>query len=667
MATAVPGSRPKAAAGSMKYRPEIEGLRGLAVLPIVLFHAGVPGFSGGYVGVDVFYVISGFLITGIIAPQINQGRFSLLTFYERRARRIAPAAAVLLAATAVAASFVLMPADMLQFGRSLVATVFFCSNIFFFHEAGYFDGPSALKPLLHTWSLGVEEQFYLFYPLTLIIAARAFPRRLPLVLAIGACASFALSIWLIGPRPDAAFYLLPPRAWELLVGGILCVSKMPRPARAVAETCTTAGISLILLAVFTFSARTLFPGWAALLPCAGSLLIIYGGTGTISSRLLTAEPMRFLGRISYSLYLWHWPVMALYRYRFEAEPGPLMKAALLAAMLAVAWLSWRFVEEPFRTRSALPRRVWLFASSAGAALVLAACGATIVSTGGWPSRYPASVRQEEAFANDRDWSRKCVDELPGDVRAGRLCVLGARQVTPDTLIWGDSHAWALERVYDLALSRSGQAAYVAARDGCLPLPGLRRLMYTTRCQDHSAAVLDLIRTRKLRRVVLVAGWGWYFTDTVQVDEDSSNNSARASAEAINRRFHALLSELHARGVQVLVQDPVPGTRIPPPRALAQQVAYGEPLPEMRLSLSEYLARNAAYFEMVSRNRALIAGRIALWPILCRTGYCEAVRSGKPLYWDGSHPSKSNFDFAAGVIAPVLQRNYPPVRRAGLPI
>lgn len=648
-------TRPSAVAGTIKYRPEIEGLRGLAVLPILLFHAGVPGFGGGYVGVDVFYVISGYLITGIIAPQISGGRFSLLTFYDRRVRRIAPAAAVLLAATAIAASFILMPADMLQFGRSLVATVFFSSNIFFFKEAGYFDGPSVLKPLLHTWSLGVEEQFYLFYPLTLIIAARLAPKHLLAILIAAAFASFALSVWLIDVRPEAAFYLLPPRAWELLVGGILWVARLPRPSRPVAETSTVAGIALILIAVFTFSARTVFPGWAAVVPCAGSLLIIYGGAGTLSSCALTMAPMRFLGRISYSLYLWHWPVMAFYRYRFDGEPGALMKALLIGGMIAAAALSWRFVEEPFRTRKLLSRRALLFGGTGSAALILAGCGAALVSTGGWPTRYPPAVAEKEAFANERDWSRTCTDPLPAAVRAGRLCVLGVRDGTPDTLIWGDSQARFFDHLYDRALVDVGQSAYLASRNGCPPLPGVRRLLYGAPCDAFSTAALELIQAKKLKRVIFVAAWPSYFTDAVVVDSSSPDTSEKSTAEAINRHFDALIRYLRSQRIEVYIQDPLPGTRIPPPRALAQQLAYGGTGPDMRWSRPEFLRRAGPYFDMVDRNRSLISGRIMLWPELCRSGYCDAVRGGKPLYWDGAHPSKSNFYFAVASIEPILRR------------
>ena len=258
----------------MKRRPEIDGLRAVAVLPIVLFHLGVGAVSGSFVGVDIFYVISGFLITGIIAPEIAAGRFRLGSFYERRARRLFPALFAMLAVVSIACAVILMPMDLAAYGRTALAAAFFVSNIFFWRNTGYFDADSALKPLLHTWSLGVEEQFYLVFPLFLVIAWKLFRTRWLWVLALGAAVSLALCVWLTAFRPSAAFFLLPPRGWELLLGALLSFVRTRPLNRFLAEAMTVSGYGLILWSVVVFTPQTAFPGVAALAPATGALVLI---------------------------------------------------------------------------------------------------------------------------------------------------------------------------------------------------------------------------------------------------------------------------------------------------------------------------------------------------------------------------------------------------------
>ncbi|MGE5500421.1 MAG: acyltransferase family protein [Ignavibacteriales bacterium] len=637
----------------MKYRPEIDGLRALAVLPITLFHFGVPGFGGGYVGVDIFYVISGFLITGIIAPQMSTDRFTFGDFYERRVRRLFPALFAMLAVVGLVCLAILLPRDLAAFGRSVVATLVFASNILFWREANYFDTESELKPLLHTWSLGVEEQFYLAFPIFLVVALKLFRKRTPLVVAGVAALSFALNLAMLSWRPAAAFYLSPPRAWELLLGALLFLTPPPKPGRFVAETVTLAGLVAIGVAVVAYTPLTPFPGWAALLPCLGAAAIIYAGReAPASASALTNAPMRFVGKISYSLYLWHWPVAALYRYRTGHEPRGLVDAVLLAVVVALAALSWRFVEEPVRRRQLFARRGVLWGASGAAAAVLGAVALTVAFGGGLAGRFPANANRLEAFEDDKP-PAGCGDIDPGQVRADVLCRIGAPGVAPTLVVWGDSHAWALQGAYDEMLRNAGRSAWLITRSGCPPVTGLVRINYPAPCTDFADRAMRFIADQKPQAVIIVANWPTYALDSHVVDARSGSPSDAESAAAISRAMRGELLALKRRGIEVILQDPMPGARRSAPRALAQRIVYGPGQEPAAYTAEEYLQRNRAYFDMVRTNADLIEGRLQPQLALCATGTCEVEGDGLPLYFDNNHARWGSSRLLARTMQPQL--------------
>ncbi|MFC3695314.1 acyltransferase family protein, partial [Chenggangzhangella methanolivorans] len=337
----------------MLYRPEIDGLRAVAVLSVLLYHAAglVPG---GFVGVDVFFVISGYVITKTIAADLAAGSFGLWSFYERRIRRIAPALGVTILATAAASAAILLPIDLEAMGKSAIAAALMVSNMLFWGQAGYFDAAAQAKPLLHTWSLGIEEQFYLIFPL-LVAGLWRFARRAVVpVLAVLAAASFAASIWHLPVDPDDVFYLAPYRFWELLIGALIAL----RPARALEGSAFAfLGLGLIAGAVLLYDDKTLFPGLAALAPTLGAALAINGAReGMAAARLLAARPLVLVGKISYSLYLVHWPLIVLVEYRQDARLDATEAWLVIAVSLVLAWISWHFVEQPFRAKAAHPPR-----------------------------------------------------------------------------------------------------------------------------------------------------------------------------------------------------------------------------------------------------------------------------------------------------------------------
>jgi peptidoglycan/LPS O-acetylase OafA/YrhL len=603
----------------MERRDDIDGLRALAVLPIVLFHLGVLGLGGGYVGVDIFFVISGFLIT-----QRLDADGGLLRFYERRARRILPALFVVLAATTAVALAILMPLDLAAYGRSLVATISFFSNMQFWSEVSYFDERANLKPLLHTWSLAVEEQFYVLFPLFLLLAKK-HARRVIVPVAVLAAISFVADAWLVNRSPAVAFYWAPFRAWELLLGACLALVRLP-PARSWQAAL---GLVMIAVAVLGFGGTTPFPGLAALLPCAGAALLLHAGA-TPAGAVLRTRAAVFVGRISFSLYLWHWPVIVYYRYLL-GEPGVAAVCALLLATFVLAALTFRFVEEPVRTRKALAAISW---PAIAAALVGVAVG--VVAMSGLPARFAPAVAAAEAASLDMQADAPhCDNRSVQQVTAGHLCTIGDASQQPRWLLWGDSHGFALSPAFDAALKRIGQSAMLATHDGCIPLLHVRRAGHYQECEAFSAAVSQLTASRDLK-VILVGYWSGY--------EDVSDGLPGSSQEVVARGLQ--------RSTFAVVVDALPGAPASVPRMLAQQLAYGRAAAPT-FSLEEYLRRNAVYLSAVEGRP-----RLSLWRDLCAGGTCVIERNGRPLYMDGNHVALSAVDFAVPAVTKALEQATP---------
>lgn len=465
----------------MKYRADVDGLRALAVLPVIAYHMGITGIPGGFTGVDIFFVISGYLICGIIYSGAVNNTFSYLNFYKRRCLRILPPLFVVLLATLIFGYYHLLPVQFNDLSNSSLATLLFSSNIFFWKTTGYFAGPAELKPLLHTWSLAVEEQFYIVFPVILLLVMRFFRQRVVQAMLLIIFVSFLLSLYAVTRKPTFTFYMLPTRAWELALGGLIAVAgleaKMVKVSQGVKHLMSLSGLALILGGFFWLDTSKPFPAWNALWPCLGSFLIILAGQKAVVSRMLALRPVVYIGMISYCLYLWHWPIIVYSRMFFNFAPG-IREGVIAGLTLGLAVASRYLIEIPFRYKLAVLPPARIVAASV-AALVLMASGT--LYKGHVSNNAGQFSQQALALANYSQY--KDMPEFSYQYRPGRCFVDGKSQedkpfdreyclkmsdTARNYVLIGDSHAAHLWRAMSLAAGE-GVNVIQATSAGCKPL------------------------------------------------------------------------------------------------------------------------------------------------------------------------------------------------------
>ncbi|WP_337269072.1 acyltransferase family protein [Oryzifoliimicrobium ureilyticus] len=505
----------------LTYRPDLDGLRALAILPVLLFHAGFSVVSGGYVGVDVFFVLSGYLMTRIILGGLETDSFSFVDFYLRRARRIFPALFAMIACSSVAAWFLFMPEELEYYARSVAASALFYANVHFQRESGYFDLAADMKPLLHTWSLAVEEQFYLLLPLAMTLCFRFARRRILHIVIATAVISFAVSQWSVANSPEKAFYLLYSRVWELLLGSLVAV--LPRPAYRMITTnaLTAAGLIAILISIFLYTKDTPFPGVAAALPCLGAALIIHAScqTGFVSP-ILNNPISIFVGRISYSVYLWHWPLIVFLRYFLGHALNVEWSLFVVVMSLGLGALSWRFIEQPMRHGPRAPSKLALIGASSCAFILAVLFSNVVQDKQGFPNRLPDQALRiyEATYDRGKFFSQKCFAEAntPGistdDIEHDRLCTIGAdKPGPPQFLLWGDSHAAAIAPAIDRAAREFGLTGTFVAKASCPPLPDgdFAQSSIDEICKPYNDAVMALIKRHKYPYVFMAGYWPKY--------------------------------------------------------------------------------------------------------------------------------------------------------------
>jgi peptidoglycan/LPS O-acetylase OafA/YrhL len=630
------------------YRPDIDGLRALCIASVVMFHAGFSGWSGGFVGVDIFFVISGFLITSLIGKQIVTRQFSLVEFYERRVRRLlAPTIPVIIVATLFALVFY-TGSDFMKYWRSLIHFVIYGSNWFFIGETGYFVTPPEASPLLHTWSLGVEEQFYLVFPLFLLALLR-FPRWAPWVLLALTGLSLAYGqLEIAYGSSDRAFFSSLSRFWELLLGALLALlfpAGTERTGRA-ALLMRVVGLAMIAAAVFLYGPSTPSPGLAALLPVGGALLLLAAGPDSRDPlcTLLASSPMVYLGKISYSLYLWHWPVLGATRMLLGVRnDGSIVLA--IALSVALAALSYRFLEQPIRSRRKLARRRDMAVLLAFTSAITVAVAAVGLASRDLPFRFPAGVAR--AVERARIWNKvpKGCYSRNNEKHSNRsFCRFGKPPgKTIDLMLWGDSHAVALFAALRKYADHRGLTLAFAGRFSCPPLLSTLYSGHVAKareCVAFNDAAISFIRHNDIPVVVLAALWANHQMGPIA--EPSEN----VHEPTLKRTLDALT------GRDIIIIEQVPILKANAISAYVVRSRLGSSVDTAAVTLSEHRERERLTVEAMDR----IAPRDKIFRIdpaqaLCDGERCLAQSAGKLLYLDDQHLSVDGSQF----LYPLLER------------
>ena len=672
----------------MQYRPDIDGLRAIAVIAVLLYHAHIPFFQGGYVGVDVFFVISGFLISKLIYQERSKGKFSFVLFYERRARRILPPLFLVMIFCIPLAWRLMLPAEYEQFSNSLVATSLFSSNLLFWRESGYFDGAAELKPLLHTWSLAIEEQYYIFFP-AIFIGLLKFGKKFAFfVVFIGFLLSFSLGVFLSEIKPTASFYLLPTRAWELLLGVLLALATINakfggRYPLWLKKNLGVIGIVLIVFSIVSFDAQTVMPGFATLLPTLGAALIIgFPIEKSLLFRFLSSKYMVALGLVSYGWYLWHQPLFAFARISSVYEPSPYAYALLMLISLVLAMISYRYIENPIRRDVKGGNKIFFWTS-------IGLISASLIAVG----LVGKSVREvDSGFRDLITWDslghrlsaeiEPCTEEMGLDQTSYSLCVFGALDSDKTLAFIGDSHYQAISfALQDFSLFEGFKIISVKTNNcGMIPTLALTPVNQDTikECKTDWLRV-EKVLAETADSIFFINRWTFKlypipdhiemlnyvnsygiveksngYRESVVVMDNGTASNTKASKIAAMEEFFLSLTRFE---IPIYLLTPIPEMGWDIARAnYLHFLETGDRLPELSISKKEYLDRNALileFFDTIDSKSKLI-NTLPVHEIFCSGGdgsKCYAQNSESVFYLDDDHLSETG----AAKIVQVIQK------------
>ncbi|MBI5950517.1 MAG: acyltransferase [Chloroflexi bacterium] len=665
---------------NLSYRKDIDGLRAISVLAVLFNHAGISWFSGGYIGVDIFFVISGYLITSIIFREIQSNQFSLIRFYERRIRRILPALLGLLVFT-VTACAMLYDHDtekFKEFGKSVIATALFVSNINFWKEAGYFSAPSQLKPLLHTWSLAVEEQFYILYPLFMFAIYRYAKKMAPFILTGVAILSFGFAVYTTLNNPSTAFYLFHLRAWELLIGGMLALNFFPTElGKKYSNLIGFMGLALTTVPIFLYTKSTAFPGLAALAPVLGAVLILFSGMDgkSLVARFLSISPLVFIGQISYSLYLWHWPLVIFVKYYKITPLTPIELGLLILMIILISALSWHFVETPFRSKQFLStKQIFTFGASTMVLMLMA--GVTVYGLNDFLSvvsgREPANENKKGEV-----WKlTKCNINYTDNPTALTPCDIGEKSKIPSFMIMGDSHSPSYGKAIHTSAVKNNISGLLTYAQMC---PTLLDMAPVPRrgdvpCVKYNHMAISFIQEHpEIKTVILAARWtlwleesgygdleqgyeGYHVVDTINESPPDASNEYLFTL-GLERTIKALTK----MDRQVVIIAPLPeiGYDVPSANYVANRT--GRDINALIApTLDEYLSRNQRTFAILEAFKQEYGIQlIEPWKMLCVDGKCRVAVNGIPLYGDDDHLSI----FGSELISPIFDPLFAAIKDA----
>lgn len=649
----------------LQYRADIDGLRGVAVLLVVLFHAGLPYITGGFVGVDIFFVISGYLITSIIISDLQKNKFSYLNFYERRARRILPAFYFVATITILFAIVMHTPKDLVKTATSLLFAMGFSANIFFWRTTNYFSDASDYEPFLHTWSLGVEEQFYFIFPV-LLIALVHRPKSLKSLAIAGLIASFVISVYATYFYTWAGYYLLPSRAWQMLAGAMLAIyPNIQIRNRSSIHILSLAALALLFIPAFVYDKNTLFPGFAAVAPTLGACLaILIGREHAFLGKILKQKLLVGLGLISYSLYLWHWPVFAMLRYyQAEVHLSTQLSIVGLAISVLMAWLSWRFVEGPFRNRQKYSRKA-IFTGLGIYSLVLIAVGTAVVVFKGIPDRMDQRVINFSKIDGGYILADECINKTKEQIASNDVCLLNKNGASsPEYILWGDSHAAAFKPGYRYFLEQKAATGAFVGAVGCPPLPELLKIGSATgkHCLNTNREVLKyVLRQPNIHTVILHARWALSIEGDRYLDEVGPNYVVQDLASDIKltqnnqphvkSAFTRLLKSLTDAGKEVIIIGSVPEVGRNVPRLSANNIQWQKDR-EIRVTTEMFYQRQEQSLNLLAELEGKFDAVKLFQPheTICPDNYCAVIDGDNLLYLDDDHLS----DYGAVVIAKSL--------------
>jgi peptidoglycan/LPS O-acetylase OafA/YrhL len=662
---------------ALQYRAEIDGLRALAVLPVVFFHAGFDFFNGGFVGVDIFFVISGYLITTLILHDIQNDQFSLIRFYERRARRILPALALVMISCIPFAWAWMLPTDFEKFLASLVATTFFLSNFFFYKNIGdYFGTVAEESPLLHTWSLSVEEHFYLGFPILLLIMRYRHTTDIKKVIALLIIATVAISEVTIAAKPVASFYFSAFRFWEIAVGSFAALtlqSKDSTPPSA-NQLISFVGLILIGLSLVVYDISSGFPGIPALLPVLGTyLVIVYGrGPGPVSA-LLRISFLRKIGLISYSLYLWHQPIFAFARIRSIEPIDALTMTFLILLVFMLASLSWYFVEQPFRNRLSFKSASYFLGLIFGAVLCVSWLAKPLAHSDMRLNRNVLELLDQNTYKNP--YRDTCLLTTENNLFKHPVeeCSEFAVSDGFSILMMGDSHLDAMSYALQTSLKESGIGSYSVGYAGCMPFRQLKRvgLDDTHRCKEYTHSMIEFARTSQIGAILIVARFPLYLegsyydngedgieyrgfagVDTISTSRETESNSRkRRVAELITQEIKELSSEF-----KIIILEPTPEVGWPVIQRHAKQLLFNNTTTEITHSLIARDHRIKAWNEIIENSTSDRLYYLETTNLFCdrQTGRCATQNlKNEYLYRDGDHLSKQGAELVAAKIVPAI--------------
>jgi peptidoglycan/LPS O-acetylase OafA/YrhL len=620
---------------ALQYRADIDGLRAVAVLSVIMFHLSSSLLPGGYLGVDMFFVLSGYLITAIISKEIDDKSFTILQFYERRIRRIMPALLFMLAVITALAMVLLLPADLIGYGRSLFATLAFVANMYFLRDTNYFARAAEEKPLLHIWSLGVEEQFYVIFPILLALTARYWPRGVLPVVAASTFISFALNLWMLSIGGDTpAFYLLPTRAWELGVGAVIALL----PTR-LAPRGTTAATAAVMGAILV-GIGLVFPGDVSVLSLRlpvplgaviGTGLLIWAATAErpFVSRLAAAAPVVLIGQISYSLYLWHWPIIVFFKYYLVRELALLETALAVALMAVCAVVSWRYIERPFRNRSMTYGTVLRGVGSA--VVLLAAAGGAVLSLDGLPNRLG---REAAAINSAIGTNFRCPVSTYLAFGGSRACLLNLPSRNPrdaELVLFGNSHAQMYAPLIEEIARAQNRAGLLVPMNGCMPT---QLINLSPACSAMAKLNLDEILKLPKAKVVVI-GMTWGANRQELFDANGQLIAEEQKIAALIAGLDDILGQIKKSGRRAVLIGPIeyPGWDIA--SVVSREMAFSRPsVRGSSVPIDNFQARFGTAFAHFEAR----LGRDFIRPdrVMCDKERCDFIRQGRSFFADSNH-------------------------------